>query len=79
MLRDQSAVGCLGILTIGTRGRGGPGELVLSIRGGSQTYLAWSDEPMPRGTTVLVVESYGARTVSVVVWRDPSALTPRAE
>jgi membrane protein implicated in regulation of membrane protease activity len=66
MGRDSSVVGAVGILIVATRGRGGAGEVLVKIRGGSESYLAWSDEPLPRGTTVLVVESRGARTVAVV-------------
>ena len=41
------------------------------IRGGSEAFIAWSPEPLPRGTTVLVIESRGARTVDVSAWTDP--------
>jgi len=77
MERDLSVVGCLGILTVATRGQGGPGEVLLKISGGSESYLAWSDRPLPRGTTVLVVESRGARAVLVSAWHD-SASDPGA-
>jgi membrane protein implicated in regulation of membrane protease activity len=73
---DPSAVGRTGVLTVGTRGAAGPGEVLVKIRGGSETYLAWSDEPLPRGTSVLVVESRGARALTVVVWSGSS--TPSA-
>jgi hypothetical protein len=59
------------VLVIGTRGPAGPGEVLVKIRGGSETYLAWSETPLPRGATVLVVESRGARTVDVAEWDDP--------
>jgi membrane protein implicated in regulation of membrane protease activity len=74
---DPSAVGRTGVLTVGTRGADGPGEVLVKIRGGSETYLAWSDEPLPRGTTVLVVESRGARALTVVVWYGSSTPNPR--
>jgi hypothetical protein len=67
---DLSVVGCLGILAIGTRGQDGPGEVLVKISGGSESYLAWSDRPLPRGTTVLVLESRGARAVLVSAWHD---------
>jgi hypothetical protein len=63
-------VGCVGVVTVATRGSGGPGEVHIRIRGGSETYRAWSEGPLPRGTTVLVVNSRGARTVDVVEWDD---------
>ncbi|HEX3593255.1 MAG TPA: hypothetical protein VHV74_26830 [Pseudonocardiaceae bacterium] len=69
---DPTAVGCTGVLSIGTRGAAGPGEVHVRIRGGSESFLAWSDEPLPQGTTVLVVESRGARAVTVVEWSGPS-------
>ncbi|MGH3869235.1 MAG: hypothetical protein ACRDQ4_24625 [Pseudonocardiaceae bacterium] len=75
MSPDPSVVGRLGVLTVATRGPGGPGEARVSIRGGSETYLAWSDEALPTGATVLVVESRSGRTVGVVAWSDPLAST----
>jgi membrane protein implicated in regulation of membrane protease activity len=71
MVADLSPLGRIGVLLIGTRGPDGPGEVKVKIRGGSETYLAYSDEPLARGTTVLVVETRGARTVSVTSWSDP--------
>jgi hypothetical protein len=69
--RDLSVVGCVGVLTLGTRGSEGPGEVLVKIRGGSETLLAWSDEPLPRGESVLIVDLRGPRTVDVVAWSDP--------
>jgi hypothetical protein len=72
---DPSAVGRVGVLIIGTRGPDGPGEVLIKIRGGSEGYLAWSDEPLPKGTSVLVIESRGARAVTVVRWSEPTAIS----
>jgi hypothetical protein len=71
MVADLSPVGRIGVLLVATRGAGGPGEAQLKIRGGTETFLAYSDEPLPKGTTVLVVEQRSARTVDVVAWSDP--------
>lgn len=71
---DPQAVGSIGVLTVATRGRAGAGEVLIRIRGGTESYLAWSDEPLAKGTTVLVIESRGARTVNVVEWFEPSAV-----
>lgn len=71
MSNDESALGATGILLVATRGSSGPGEVLIKIRGGSETYLAWSDEPLGRGQRVLVVEALGARRVAVVPWSDP--------
>jgi hypothetical protein len=68
---DTSAIGCIGVLIVATRGPGGPGEVLLKIRGGSEAYLAWSAEPLARGTSVLVIETRGAMTVEVTAWADP--------
>ncbi|MFG2196854.1 hypothetical protein [Streptomyces sp. NPDC048639] len=71
MQQDEAVIGCSGELLIGTRGSAGPGEILVRVRGGSETFLAWSQEPLPRGTTVLVVESRGCREVDVIAWVDP--------
>ena len=77
MARDESSVGRVGVLTVATRGSSGPGEVRIKIRGGSECFLAWSDEPLPRGATVLVIESRGARAADVVEWEDPLGESPR--
>lgn len=69
--RDEPSIGLVGVLVVGTRGVEGPGEVMLRIRGGSETFLAWSDQPLPRGATVLVTDSRGARTVDVIEWSTP--------
>ncbi|MFF2132576.1 hypothetical protein ACFVW1_46040 [Streptomyces olivochromogenes] len=71
MVQDEAVIGCTGELLIGTRGTAGPGEILVRIRGGSETFLAWSQEPLPVGATVLVVESRGCREVDVIRWADP--------
>jgi hypothetical protein len=71
MTADLSPIGCTGVLVVGTRGADGPGEVVVKIRGGSEAFLAFSDEPLSKGTTVLVVETRGARSVVVTPWTDP--------
>ncbi|MFB7336481.1 hypothetical protein FNH09_31130 [Streptomyces adustus] len=71
MPQDEAVIGCTGKVLIGTRGSTGPGEVLISVRGGSETFLAWSDAPLPVGTTVLVIESRGCREVGVIEWVDP--------
>ena len=77
MARDESSVGCVGVLTVGTRGGDGPGEVLIKIRGGSEAFLAWSERPLPKGATVLVIESRGARAVDVIEWEDALGDSPR--
>ena len=71
MTADLSPIGCTGVLVVSTRGEKGPGEVLIKIRGGSEAFLAFSDEPLAKGTTVLVVETRGARSVGVTPWTDP--------
>jgi hypothetical protein len=73
---DESLIGCIGVLTVATRGSGGPGEVQVKIRGGTESFIAWSPEPLPRGSTVLVIESRGHRAVDVSPWSDPFADFP---
>jgi membrane protein implicated in regulation of membrane protease activity len=40
----------------------------VTLRGSKETFLAWSDQPLLKGTKVLVVEVRGARTVVVEPW-----------
>ena len=71
MAHDEALIGCIGKLSVATRGANGPGEVVVSVRGGSEAFIAWSPEPLPIGTTVLVIESRGHRAVDVSPWTDP--------
>jgi hypothetical protein len=68
---DDSLIGAIGVLIIATRGAKGPGEVLVKIRGGSEAYIAYSAEPIPRGSTVLVINNRGTRTVDVSAWIDP--------
>ncbi len=77
MARDEDCVGTVGVLNVATRGSAGPGEVLIKIRGGSEAFLAWSEKPLPRGATVLVIESRGARAVDVVEWEDVLGDSPR--
>jgi hypothetical protein len=71
MIPDDAVIGCTGVLHIGTRGADGPGEVVVRVRGGSEAFLAWSEQPLPAGATVLVIASHGARRLDVIEWADP--------
>jgi hypothetical protein len=67
----QPVVGCTGTITVATRGTAGPGEVLVKLRGGTEAYLAWSEQPIAKGATVLVFNSRGERTVDVMEWSDP--------
>ena len=77
MTRDEACIGTVGVLTVATRGDAGPGEVLIKIRGGSEAFLAWSEKPLPRGATVLVIDSRGARAVDVIEWEDSLGEIPR--
>ena len=77
MARDETSIGRIGVLTVATRGADGPGEVLIRIRGGSEAFLAWSEKPLPKGATVLVVESRGARALDVIEWEDVLGDSPR--
>ena len=63
---EDPVVGCVGRVIVATRGADGPGEALISVRGGTEAYLAWSEEPLARDTPVLVFNSRGERTVDVM-------------
>jgi hypothetical protein len=70
MARDEAIIGCVGKLILATRGAAGPGEVMVRVRGGSEAFIAWSDEPLPEGSTVLVIDSRGHRAVDVLPWHE---------
>jgi hypothetical protein len=67
--------GCVGVIVVATRGAAGPGEALLAVRGSREAYLAWSAEPLPKGTEVLVIGTRGTRTVDVEPWPHPDFAT----
>jgi hypothetical protein len=73
MAHDEVLIGCIGVLIVATRGAAGPGEVLVRVRGGSEAFIAWSPDPLPKGATVLVIESRGHRAVDVSAWTDPVA------
>jgi hypothetical protein len=68
VVRDEETIGCVGVLLLATRGAEGPGEVLIKIRGGSEAFIAWSEKPLAKGSTVLVIDSRGHRAVDVMEW-----------
>ena len=60
----ETLLGKVGRLTVSIPVHG-PGEVLLPVRGGSEAFAAWSDEPIPRHSRVVVVEMLSARSVFV--------------
>jgi hypothetical protein len=63
---DESAVGCTGTVIVATRGEAGPGEVLVKVRGGTEAYLAWSEQPLAKGTEVIVYNARGDRALDVM-------------
>jgi hypothetical protein len=68
---DESPIGLAGRIVTATRGEGGPGEVELNIRGGTEVFIARSNDPLPVGAAVIVLATLGPRTVVVFPWADP--------
>lgn len=60
--------GKVGRIIVRVRGAGGPGEVLVHVRGGTEAYIAFADSVIERGTDVLVVSSRGDHCVEVVPW-----------
>lgn len=67
--QQETLLGKVGRVTVSIPPNG-PGEVLLTVRGGSEAFAAWSDEPIPRHSRVVVVETLSARSVLVT----PAAL-----
>jgi hypothetical protein len=63
---DQGLLGSIGRVTVSIPANG-PGEVLLSVRGGSESFAAWSDEPIRRHSRIVVVECMSARSVVVAL------------
>ena len=63
-MKDEAVVGKLGTVTHPIRPER-PGEVVLHIRGGTETYMAVSDTEVDKGAEVLVIGKRSARTLEV--------------
>jgi hypothetical protein len=64
MSSDEAIIGKIGRVTHQIS-NGKAGEIVVLIRGGTETYMAYSDSDVPVQTEVLVVGQRSARTVEV--------------
>ena len=68
---QESPIGKAGRIVTPTRGKDGPGEVELEIRGGTEMFIARSAEPLAKGTAVICVSTLGPRSVIVLPWLDP--------
>jgi len=61
---DQHLIGTVGYVTVSITATR-PGEVLLPVRGGTEGFTAFCDEPLAKNTRVIVVEARSARSVSV--------------
>lgn len=66
-------VGCIGQVTVPIPA-GGPGEVMIPVRGGREAFAAWSDEPIPKHHAVVVVTMRSARSVTVTPFPEADTL-----
>jgi hypothetical protein len=59
-------LGSIGRVTVSIPAAG-PGEVLLPIRGGTEAFAAWADEPVPRHSRVVVIDCISARSVVVAL------------
>jgi membrane-bound ClpP family serine protease len=69
-MTDYGTIGAVGKVLVAIRGSKGSGEVMLTIGGVRECYIADSDTPIERGQTVMVVEVAPHRHVTVVPWAD---------
>jgi len=60
----DSLLGTVGRVTVSIPANG-PGEVLLPVRGGTEAFAAWSDEPISRHRRIVVVDCISARSVLV--------------
>jgi hypothetical protein len=61
---ERDLLGTIGRVTVSIPADG-PGEVLLPVRGGTESFAAWSDEPIPRHSRIVVVECMPGRSVIV--------------
>lgn len=61
-------IGKMGKVVIPIKGGTGPGEILISIWGGTESYIAWANEPIMLDDEVMIIEDRGNREVSVIPW-----------
>lgn len=62
---NEELIGQVGYVTVPIPADGGPGEVMLTVRGGTEAFAAWSDEAIQKHARVVVVENRSGRSVTV--------------
>jgi hypothetical protein len=63
--QESDLGGRVGYVTVSIPDDGGPGEVMLPVRGSNEAFAAWCDEPIAKGSRVVVVEQRSSRSVFV--------------
>jgi hypothetical protein len=61
----DSVVGRPAFVTVAIPGEGRAGEVQLRVRGATESYIAYADQPVAVATQVVVLADMGARSVLV--------------
>jgi hypothetical protein len=61
---ERGLVGTIGRVTVPIP-QDGPGEVLLPVRGGTEAFAAWADQPIEKHARVVVIECSSARSVIV--------------
>jgi hypothetical protein len=65
--QPEEVVGRTASVTIAIPGGDRAGEVLVRIRGGTESYIAYADEPVGLGEDVVVIADKGARTLVVAL------------
>lgn len=67
---DEAVVGQVGEVIVRVRGGDQPGEIATTVRGIRETFIAYAEAPLERGTHALVIATRGPRQVDVIAWTE---------
>jgi hypothetical protein len=70
----DEVLGLTATTTSAIRGGNQPGEVLVAVRGATETYIAFATDPIAQHQTVLIVTVRPGRQVDVVPW--PAQPTP---
>lgn len=65
-LDSESVVGRIGHVVVTIPGGDRPGEVIVQVRGGTERYIAYCEDPVERGQVVLITADRGGRSVDVI-------------
>jgi hypothetical protein len=70
-------VGKVGRVLVRIRGGEAPGEVVVTVAGSPETYLAYGEKGIAVGSDVLVIATRTGRGIDVVPWDSALSLSER--